>query len=170
MKKYISLLLIVLIFSCNKTKNKTTEYPHLPKNESQQVVLDLSHVFTLEESNLLAKKLIDYETLTTNQIVIITIDSITPYNNIQKYASDIGNFWGVGQKENDNGLVIAFSKNLHKVGISTGYGTELIITDSISKSIIDNTMIPLFKNGDYYSGINTSLDSIIAKWNTKKVD
>ena len=76
----------------------------------------------------------------------------------------MGNYWGVGQKDIDNGLLIVFSKPLRKVAISTGYGTEKVLTDSICKQIIESVMIPNFKNGDYFKGIDNGVDTLIEAW------
>ena len=54
--------------------------------------------------------LTDYEKLTTNEIVIVTIDSIQPYTDIHLYATDLGDNWAIGKKEKNNGLIISVSK------------------------------------------------------------
>ena len=83
---------------------------------------------------------------------------------IQMYATRLGQQLGVGKKDKNNGLLILIAPNDRQVSIATGYGTEKILTDYICKVIIDSTMIPKFKNQDYYGGVNSALDSIIAKW------
>ena len=104
--------------------------------------------------------MVKYADATTRQIVVVTVDSISPYSDIQKYASDLGSYWGVGHKDLDNGLVIVLSKPLRKVAIAIGYQrTEKILTDSICKQIIDSIMIPNFKNDDYYEGIDNCVDT-----------
>lgn len=168
-KSFTILFILIIIFSCKIEKNSSTTYnsinhKNLPLNERQQVVLDLSFIFDSLETKILSKKIIDFEKSSTNQIVILTTDSIKPYNNIQKYGTDVANYWGLGAKEKDNGLLIVLCNTNRKISISTGYGTEKIITDSICKSIIDNTMIPSFKQNNYFEGVNNALDSIIKKW------
>ena len=71
---------------------------------------------------------------------------------------------GIGLKEKDNGLSIVFSKSLKKIKISTGIGTEKVLTDVICKKIIDQTIISEFENGDYYNGIEKGLAELITKW------
>lgn len=166
MKVKIVLITLLLFFSCKGNKTITQDFNGLPRNDSQVPITDFSNLFTPKESYSLSKKLIDYESSSTNQIAIITINSITPnYLDIQEFASEIGDFWGVGQKEKDNGLVIAICIPEKAVGISTGYGTEKILTDSICKNIIDYTMIPFFKKEKYFEGVDRALDSIFSKWN-----
>lgn len=160
MKKFFFIIFSILLISCNK------EYSNiLPENEEQKVILDLSHLFSSIETTILSNKLIDYELSSTNEIAILTVDSILPYTNIQNYATDVANSWGIGKKEKDNGLIIVISKLSKQVSIATGKGTQKIITDSICKNLIETTMIPHFKNEDYYLGIKTVIDSVVYKWN-----
>ncbi len=60
--------------------------------------------------------------------------------------------------------MILFSKNLREIRISTGSGTEQKLTDEICKNVIDKTIIPEFKNGEYYSGIESGLNELIKLW------
>lgn len=106
----------------------------------------------------------DYNIETTRQIVVVTIDSINPYSDIQKMATDLGKYWGVGTAEKDNGLIILLCKPCRKIGIATGTGTELILTDEICKEVIDKTIIPEFKNREFYGGIKKGVTELITKW------
>ena len=121
-------------------------------------------MFTSKQQKKLSKKLYDYELATTNQIVLVSIDSITPYSDIQRYATDLSNYWGKGQKGKDNGLTIVLSKPLRKIGIATGYGTEKVLTDSICNQVIQVIMIPNFKEDKYYKGVEMGIDSLMYKW------
>ena len=160
----LSLLFVFLFLTCQGQKNEVVEKT-LPKfNLVQEVISDNSKLFTTDQKDILAKRLIEYQAQTTNQVVVITDDSITPYTNIQKYATDLSNDLGVGQKDKNNGLVIVVSDKLRQVSIATGTGTEKILTDSICKQIIDSTIIPQLRNKDYYQGISMALDSLIYKW------
>lgn len=166
-KQYILFLLIIItLLSCKTDKNTHPKVNTLlPENPHQAVVLDISNLFIPSEKEDLTIKIIDFEKRSENQIAILTIDSIKPYNDIKQYGNDVCNYWGVGKKDKDNGLVIVVCKPCRKVALSTGYSTEQILTDSICKSIIENTIIPHFKEDAFYKGIDKALDSIIKKWN-----
>lgn len=127
-------------------------------------VNDFENIFTSEQRIKLDKRIGVYELETTNEIVIVTIDSIEPYENINDFATDLSNEWGIGKTEKNNGLLILFSKSLREIRISTGLGTEKILTDEICKKVIDQTIIPEFKKGNYYNGIEKGLTELIAKW------
>jgi uncharacterized protein len=128
------------------------------------IINDYGQIFTESQRLELSKILYDYDMETTRQIVVITVDSITPYSDIQKYASDLGHEWRVGSAGKDNGLVIVLCKPIRQIAISTGYGTELVLTDEICKNVIDQVIIPEFKNGDYYAGIKKGVLELIEKW------
>ncbi|EAQ37920.1 hypothetical protein MED134_14306 [Dokdonia sp. MED134] len=128
------------------------------------VVSDYEGIFSEEQNSSLTKILNDYEEATSREIVIVTIDSITPYHNLKDYSTDLGNEWRIGKVKSNNGLLIVMSKNLRKIRITTGYGTEKILTDKICKKIIDSTIIPEFRRGDYYVGVEKGVQALKSKW------
>ena len=95
----------------------------------------------------------NHDTLTSNQIVLITTPDIGSSENIQDYATLIGNELGVGQKDKDNGVIIVFSAALRKTSIATVLGTKLILTDSIANFVVQNQMIPKFQKGEIDEGL-----------------
>lgn len=127
-------------------------------------VNDFEFVFSVEELEKLTRIIREFEEKTTNHIAIVSIKSIKSYDDFDKYALDLSNNWGVGQKGKDNGLTIVFSKNLGKIRISTGAGTENFVSDKECKIILDETIIPEFKNGNFYDGIEKGLYQLIEKW------
>jgi len=156
-----SLILVLVFLGCKSTDESLTQSSLLPENKNATIINDYSSLLLADEKSLLSIRLYDYEIKTTNQIVFVSLDSISRYSDIQKYATDLSTYWGVGQKDKDNGLMIVLSKPLRQVGIATGLGTEKILTDSICKQIIVTTMTPYFKQDNYYEGISKGLDSII---------
>lgn len=104
----------------------------------------------------------DYRIKTKKEIVIISVDSINPYTDISNYSVDLSNYLGIGK--DGNGLTIVFSKKLREVNISTGNQTEKVITDEHCKKIIDELIIPNFKNDKYYEGLKSGLLELIKTW------
>ncbi|MEP0264286.1 TPM domain-containing protein [Dokdonia sp.] len=139
--------------------NFNTKFP-----KSTGIINDFSRVFTASQRNELSKILHDYNVETTKQIVVVTVDSISPYEDIQKFGTDLANEWGVGSKEKNNGLVIVLCNPIREIGISTGTGTEQILTDEICKRVIDHTMVPEFKNENYYDGIKKGIAELMIEW------
>jgi len=127
-------------------------------------VNDYDNVLTKEQISELENIIKDYEKKTTNEISIVSVNSIKPYKDISLYTTELAHQWGIGKSEKNNGLIILFSKTLRSIRISTGYGTEKILTDEICKKVIDETIIPEFKNGDYYNGIKNGIKELIVEW------
>ncbi|SED17505.1 uncharacterized protein SAMN04489761_4515 [Tenacibaculum sp. MAR_2009_124] len=171
--QYFLLIIICLNFSFCKTKtvqkeNKKLDFKTIKRykttKENGTIINDYDFVFKHQEETELSEILYDYNIKTTNQIVVVTVDSIEPYNDLQKFAVDLATYWKIGNAEKDNGLVIVLCKPCRKVSIVTGYGTEKVLTDKICSDIIENTIIPQFKEGNYYFGIKKGIEEIIQKW------
>ncbi len=128
------------------------------------IINDYDSIFSPSQRKELSDIIYDYNIETTRQIVVVTIDSISPYSEIQKYATDLGNYWGVGDAEKNNGLTIVMCNPCRQIGIATGLGTELILTDEICKDVIDQTIIPEFKNANFYDGVKNGVVELIEKW------
>ncbi|MDO6802614.1 TPM domain-containing protein [Wenyingzhuangia sp. 1_MG-2023] len=131
--------------------NKETQY---------KGVYDYANILSRQEVNELSQKLIHYKDTTSTQIVIATIESLNG-NDISMLATEKAHEWGVGQKGKDNGVFILISKNDRKIKIATGYGVEHLLTDYLSKQIIDDIITPNFKQLQYYQGLNQATERII---------
>lgn len=142
--------------------SKDTAFVVFPKPISW--VSDFGHVFTHEEVQSLNKKLKDYEKKTSRQVVVVTVDSITPFASVHEYATQLGNAWGVGNAISNNGLLVVICLPCRQVGIATGLGTALTISDNTCSEIIQQTMIPAFKEGQYYQGVINGLNQLMDKW------
>jgi uncharacterized protein len=115
-------------------------------------VVDDAGILSPDAQSKLTALLAEHEQQTGNQVVVVTLKSLQGYD-IQQYGYQLGRAWGIGQKGKNNGVLLIVSQNPHKVGIETGYGMEGDLTDAQSKLIIENTILPYFKKGDYDSGV-----------------
>lgn len=158
MKKtlFIAISILVLV-SCKSKINPSTL-------KNQAVVQDYANLFHKTQKDSLSQKIIKYESTSSNEICVYTIDSLPKDVTVHRYATKLANTLGVGKKEKDNGLFILVSKYDREISIATGFGTEKIISDYQCKTIIDSTIVPQFKNGDFYKGINNAIDSLIVIW------
>ncbi len=121
-------------------------------------VYDYAKMLSPEQRLMLERKISKYYDSTSTQIVIATINKIN--DDISLYATNWAHKWGLGQKDKDNGVFILVSKDDHKITIRTGYGVEHLLTDALSRRIIEQLIIPNFKRGDYYTGFDSALDTI----------
>jgi len=163
MKHIAIVILCSFLFLCGCAQ--VSENAH-PKKFPEPVgyVNDFEKIFKDDEVDKLTELLKQFQNKTTNQIAILTIDSISPYENIKNFNMDLFNEWGIGLKNENNGLLITLSKNLRQVFITTGLGTEKILSDSTCSSIIQTHMIPKFREGQYYEGVMDGSKEIIKVW------
>ncbi len=134
--------------------------PEKPSSNEQTAVFDYAKILSPKEKKQLERKLIGYADSTSTQIVIATIPSLKGENEgilTPKWAHQ----WGIGQKDQDNGVFILLAEEERKIWISPGYGLEHILTAGINGEIIRNYIIPEFKKGNYYSGLDIGTDKLI---------
>ena len=85
-----------------------------------------------------------HENNTTNQVVVVTLKTLGGVN-ISDYSLKLGRYWGIGQKDKNNGVLLVVAPNDRRVRIEVGYGLEGTITDAFCEVIIDNYIVPEFK-------------------------
>ncbi len=157
-QKHILLILLISIFSSFLfTANAQYNIPEKP--EFQTSVYDYINLLSAVEKSSLENKLIKYSDTTSTQIVIAII-STTKGENIGLLTPKWAHAWGVGQEKEDNGVFILLAKDDRKIWISPGYGVEHKLTAGIVGEITRNIIIPEFKRGSYYNGLNKGSDSI----------
>ncbi len=122
-------------------------------------VVDNADILTPQQEAELTQKLAILEQQTTDQLVVVTLPSLNDYD-IADYGYQLGRYWGIGQKEANNGALLIVAPNERKVRVEVGYGLEGILTDAFSALTIQNFILPPFREGDYYSGINAGVDQI----------
>jgi uncharacterized protein len=126
----------------------------------QTSVYDYANVLSATEKTQLENKLIKYSDSTTTQIVIVTIESLKG-EDVSQLATKWAQTWGIGgTAKNDNGVIILLAKAEKKIAINPGYGLEDRLTAGIGGEIIRNIIIPEFKGGSYYNGLDKGTDAL----------
>ncbi len=142
-----------------------------PTPEKQTSFYDYIGLLNNSGTRFLEEKLLEYSDSTSTQIVIIIIDS-TEGENILKLATRWGNEWGIGQAGKDNGIVLLMAKDDREVAIATGEGIRNKLTDSNAQRIINVRIIPQFKKGQYYRGLDDGIEGVVevlnGRFNPKK--
>src|SRR5262245_14325552 len=100
----------------------------------------------------LERKLAEFETKTTGQLVVVTLKSLQG-TSIEDYGYQLGRHWQIGQKEKNTGALLIVAPNERKVRIEVGYGFEGTLTDAVSKLIIEKSIIPRLRVTDFECGI-----------------
>lgn len=122
-------------------------------------VTDNANLLTISEKNELETNLKSFEELTTNQIVILTVNNLDG-NAIENFSIEVAEKNKIGTEEKDNGVLFLVSKEDRKMRIEVGMGLEEFLTDAKSSYIIRNTITPEFKQNKYYEGIKNGIEEI----------
>ena len=131
----------------------------LPPPNPPRLVVDQANLLSPDQVQILERKLVAFNDSTSNQIAIVTINSLDEVP-IEDYAVKLFRDWGIGGSKNNNGVLILVSKNDRKMRIEVGYGLEGAITDLQSNDIIENDLSPNFRSGDYYRGFDQAINSL----------
>ncbi len=119
---------------------------------------DYENVFTDDEEVFLNEQISLFERKTDFEIAIITLDTLSvSKDDFDRLTLDISNKWGIGKTKKDNGILIAISKGHRRIRIQNGDGIVPIISNKETQKIIENTIIPNFKNGNYFEGTRDSI-------------
>ena len=122
-------------------------------------VVDRGDLISDAKEQALAEKLAALERDTTDQVVVVTVPDLQGYE-IEDYGYQLGRTWGIGQASKNNGVLLIIAPNERKVRIEVGYGLEGTLTDALSALIIQNDILPSFKEGFYERGIEQGVDAI----------
>jgi uncharacterized protein len=122
-------------------------------------ITDEAGLLKADDRNIIDAELADLEQKSTDQLAIVTLNSLQGYT-IEDFGYQLGRKWGIGQKGKDNGILLIVAPNEHKVRIEVGRGLEPIMTDAMSKIIIENAIVPAFRKGDFAAGIKAGVRDI----------
>lgn len=156
--KHISFLIVLFIsFSFPQSVLAQFDIPPIPKEQTS--VYDYINLLSASQKNNLEQKLIRYSDTTSTQIVVAII-ATTKGENIGLLAPKWAQQWGIGQAKEDNGVFILLARDDRQIWISPGYGVEDKLTAGIVGELTRNIIIPEFKGGDYYAGLDKGSDAI----------
>ena len=146
MKKALALLLFAFCFC-------------FALNFNEQIN-DEAHIFSQNERDELLNLVQNFEQNSTTQIAIVTLNSLES-RSIEELSLEIARGYKLGQKEDNNGVLLVVAPNEKKVRIEVGYGLEGVLTDAVASEIINSVMIPEFKNGKMSEGVKDGVLAII---------
>jgi uncharacterized protein len=164
--RYLLTLFILFntAFSFGQKKNSNDAFvkqqpvPH-------KAVNDFSKLLTLSERTTLELDLSGYLIASGNAVVFISLDSLTDPKTKKQYTIEEAallyfNTWGIGDSIKNNGVLLMVSRNPRKVRIQVGKGLETVLTNDDCQKIIDNKLVPNFKKGLFFTGINEAVKDI----------
>ncbi len=153
------LLAVLLITLCaiTATGAETRQYtvgdvPNVRLHDARQYVSDPAQILSATARDSINAVLGRLERSTGIETAVVMLPSIGE-SDIFDFAHELFRTWGIGKKKSDNGLLILFVMDQHKVRFTTGYGIEGTMTDAMSKRIQTQQMVPRFKQGDWDGGM-----------------
>ena len=124
-------------------------------------VTDAAAIIPADTAAALDTRLAALETATGTQLVVATVADLQGYE-IEEYGYQLGRAWGIGQKGKNTGAILLVAPKERKVRIEVGYGLEGVLTDAVTRLIIENNIVPAFKQGDMPGGIVAGTDALVA--------
>ena len=123
-------------------------------------VVDDANLLSYPEEVAITADLKALEDKSSDQVVVVTLPSLQGYS-IEDFGYQLGRHWGIGTERFDNGVILLVAPNERKVRIEVGRGLEGTLTDALSKIVIENAILPRFREGDFAAGIKDGVRDII---------
>ena len=149
------LSLILLLIA---TLNVNAQTQPIPKLEAR--VTDLTSTLSSPQISALEADLSSFEQEKGSQVVVLIISTTDP-ETIESFGIRVAEEWQIGRGGVDDGILLLIAKDDRKVRIEVGYGLEGAIPDAYAKRIIENIIIPNFRQGQFYNGIENGVGAII---------
>src|ERR1700721_3993085 len=130
----------------------------LPKLEAR--VTDLTGTLTAAQQAELEQKLADFEARKGAQIAVLLVPTTQP-EEIEQYSIRVTDAWRLGRKKVDDGALLILAKDDHKLRIENGYGLEGVLTDAASNRIIEDTMVPLLRQGQHFAAVSAGVEQMM---------
>jgi uncharacterized protein len=161
MKRYLLTAVTILLAALSVVNGQSL----LPRPSPERLVNDFAGILTSSELSTLENKLVAFDDSTSNQIAVVIVNDLQGYDP-SDFAYRVGQDWGVGHGNFDNGVLVLVKPKTESSGgrvfIATGHGLEGAIPDLACADIIDREMIPRFREDDYYGGINAGTDVLMS--------
>lgn len=123
-------------------------------------VVDQTGTLTSDYIDTLNQRIRSFEQRKGSQIAVLIVPTTQP-ETIEQYSLRVAETWKIGRKKIDDGALLVIAKNDHKLRIEVGYGLEGALTDVTSRRIIDEVIVPHFKNGEFAGGISDGITKMI---------
>jgi uncharacterized protein len=123
-------------------------------------VTDVTGTLNSQQTAALEQTLAEFEKRKGAQIAVLLVPTSQP-ETIEQYSVRVFESWKLGRKGVDDGVLLVIAKNDRKLHIEVGYGLEGVLPDAIAKRIIEDDIVPRFKQGDFYGGIRAGTDRIM---------
>jgi len=151
MRKILILVLCLFTLNINAQVDLMSTTP-------TNFVNDFEDIFSTTDEQMLNSMIKSYKDKTSVEICVVTTDEIFDSEaELKDFSDRLGEKWGVGSSELDNGIMVLISLASRKWSISVGYGLEGLYTDMMSKRLAERHLKPNFRNENYAEGVKQFL-------------
>ena len=162
--KLTSLIVVLFVTTIIPVSSVSQEFPVKPV--PPRLVNDLAGLLSKGEVDELERKLVAFNDSSSTQIAVVTVSDLHGYDK-SDYAQRLAEQWGIGQQGLDNGILILIKPKTSEssrgeVFIAPGYGLEGIIPDLVCAQIVDDEILPAFRNGDYFGGLDKATSTLMS--------
>jgi uncharacterized protein len=123
-------------------------------------VTDVAGVLSPDQSAALDAKLRAFEQAKGSQVAVLVVPTTQP-EDIEQYGIRVVDAWKLGRKGVDDGALLLVAVQDRRVRIEVGYGLEGVLPDATANRIIEEAIVPAFRDGDYYRGIVAGVDRML---------
>lgn len=159
-KNYFVLVILSAFFSNPAYSQEFPEKPVPPR-----LVNDFAGMLTSQEANILEQKLVLFNDSTSTQIAIVSVSDLAGFDK-SDYAQRLAEKWGIGQRGLNNGVLILLKPKTNtskgEAFIASGYGLEGVIPDIVCGEIVDYEILPSFRAGNYYGGLDKATSTLMS--------
>lgn len=146
----------------SQTSSTSTSVVEIP--EPTGYVNDLSDVLSPEVEQAMENYLTEFAKSGKGEVAVLTLPT-TGDDSIEQFGIKLGDKWKVGDADEDTGVMLIVATEDRQVRIEVGSGAEAFITDTRAGQILDNSVVPGLKSGDWAKGINDGVIAIVNEMN-----
>ncbi|MBD1840107.1 TPM domain-containing protein [Coleofasciculus sp. FACHB-64] len=134
-----------------------------PRQVNGGWVTDMADMLSPATEAQLNQIISDLEAKNSSEIAVVTVPETSPSATPKAFATALFNYWGIGKKGRDNGVLLLISQRERRVEIETGYSIESILPDARVSKIIQQEIAPRFKQGDFNGGTLAGTQALIVE-------
>lgn len=135
------------------------DIPNVQLSDRSRYVSNPDGILSTSTVEVLDKALANIRSTTSAEAVIVVVDDIEGVD-IDTFATELFEKWGLGKTDKDNGLLVLVAKDLRRAAIRPGYGLEGVLPDIVCGRILREQMFPAFREGDYDAGVLAATERI----------
>jgi uncharacterized protein len=124
-------------------------------------VVDLTNTLSPSERSQIEQKIRAFYERKGAQIQVLLVPTTQP-EAIEQFSIRVVEAWKLGRRGTDDGVLLLVAKDDRAVRIEVAYGLEGVFPDALAGRIIEQVIVPRFRNGQFYDGVNEAVDRMIA--------